>query len=137
MASFDWKDEYSMGIASIDAQHKRLIGLINEIQECMGTGGDARAIQAVLHELENYAVYHFSQEEIIFQEYGYKKTKEHGKAHELFMKNIERLRRAMLRDAKDAPSMAATFLQDWLEDHIMKDDAEYRNFIAKKDMKRD
>ena len=30
---FPWKDEYSVGIPQVDSEHKRLIALINKLQD--------------------------------------------------------------------------------------------------------
>jgi hemerythrin len=130
MIIFDWKDEYSVGLPSIDSQHKKLISLINEILEGMRAARETRIIQDVLDELAQYAIYHFSQEEILIQEYGYKKTKEHGLAHEFFMKKIEILKASTLNNDREASERTAAFLKKWLESHILQDDMDYRDAIG-------
>jgi len=38
MAPIQWKGEYSVGINSIDRQHKTWIGLINKLHRAMAKG---------------------------------------------------------------------------------------------------
>jgi hemerythrin len=35
---FEWKNEYSVNIASIDAQHKKLFAIAEELHEAIRTG---------------------------------------------------------------------------------------------------
>jgi hemerythrin len=130
MFTFDWKDEYSIGFPSIDSQHKKLFSLINEILEGMRAARELKDIQGILDELAQYAIYHFSQEEILFQEYGYRKSKEHGVAHEFFMKKLEILKAYTVNNDKEASEQSAAFLVRWLGSHILQDDMDYRDAIG-------
>lgn len=133
MAFFDWKDEYSVGIASIDTQHKRLIGLINDIVVSITGGREGLITGNLLNELEQYSIYHFSQEEILFQEYGYGRTKEHEERHETYIRGIQSLKTSssLGDNAASIPTMA--FLKKWLENHFQKDDMDYACFIRNSD----
>ena len=44
---FVWKAEYNLEIESIDAQHRRLVSLIGELEEAMATGR-GRAVMATI-----------------------------------------------------------------------------------------
>ena len=129
MAFFDWKEEYSTGIASIDEQHKRFIALINEIHVCILDEREEPIVSKVLDDLKQYAVYHFSQEEILFQEYGYKETKEHGEKHELYIKQIELLKTLTLSQKKTLSIQTLSILISWLEHHILEEDMAYITFM--------
>jgi hypothetical protein len=48
---FPWQDAYSVGIPEIDAQHKQLIRLINDLHAAMLQGKGAAALDRVLSEL--------------------------------------------------------------------------------------
>jgi len=129
MAFFEWKEEYSTGIASIDKQHKRFIALINEIHVCILDDREEPIVSQVVDDLEQYALYHFSQEEILFQEYGYKETIEHGKEHELYNKQIELLKTLTLSQEKTLSIQTLSILGAWLEHHILEEDMAYITFI--------
>ena len=131
MALFDWKDEYSIGILAIDDQHKRLVSLMNRVLESLRDVREDSCMLDALNELENSVVYHFSQEEVLFQEYGYKKSKEHGRDHVYLMKQIELVKRSLMRNDTAAAAQTAASLPPWLENHILREDAEYVRFIGK------
>jgi len=39
MALFEWKADYKLGIASIDRQHRRLVAMINALDDGLNTQG--------------------------------------------------------------------------------------------------
>ena len=55
MAFFEWDDNYSVGVAEIDQQHQRLIGLINELHEAMTQGSSRNALVSAIDELDTMA----------------------------------------------------------------------------------
>jgi hemerythrin-like metal-binding protein len=133
MAFFDWKDGYSVGIASIDTQHKKLISLINDIAESITGGQEGLITGNLLNELEQYSIYHFSQEEILFQEYGYGKAKEHEEGHEAYIRGIQSLRTSWSSSDNAATIPTIAYLKKWLENHFQKDDMDYAGFIRDSD----
>jgi hemerythrin-like metal-binding protein len=135
VAYFDWKEDYSVGISSIDTHHKKMIGLLNESIEAFENGLGEPAIRGILSNLEQYSIYHFSQEEILFQEQGYKKVKGHGKEHELYIRKIGSLKALASSREDEAFVRTAESLMAWLEAHILKDDRDYADFIKRKDGK--
>ena len=63
---YEFTDDYLTGIASVDAQHKKLFDLTNECYELvMGDTSDDKydKIVAILNELAAYAGTHFAHEE--------------------------------------------------------------------------
>lgn len=61
---FPWDDMlYSVGIASIDAQHKKLVALVNNLFEAMKSGKGATVVGSILDELIQYTASHFKYAE--------------------------------------------------------------------------
>ena len=60
---FPWREAYSVRIPQIDAQHKQLVGLINELHAAMLKGDGNDALRRIFSELVRYAESHFSCEE--------------------------------------------------------------------------
>ena len=50
MAFFDWKEEYSVGIAIIDKQHRKILELIDELFESIRDSREDLIIKEVLDE---------------------------------------------------------------------------------------
>ncbi len=61
-----WRDEYSCYDETIDMQHRKLIELINDMNEIakLDDGLDRYdEMVSIFEELKDYAVYHFGHEE--------------------------------------------------------------------------
>ena len=63
MAVLKWSESLSVEVASIDEQHKRLIGLINSFYEDLNLGSSKEKMLELIKALKEYTVYHFSTEE--------------------------------------------------------------------------
>ncbi len=60
MTRFEWKSEYSVGNAPIDADHQGLFALVRELEAADMTDG---FLDDILWQLEQYAEGHFAREE--------------------------------------------------------------------------
>ena len=58
-----WKDEYSVGLDSIDQQHRKLINLINQLTTAVEYSTGEEFEREALAELVDYTKTHFSYEE--------------------------------------------------------------------------
>ena len=56
----NWKKEYSVNVKEIDAQHKKLIEMINELYEIINNKNEnlQKEFTRVVGELEEYKNYH-------------------------------------------------------------------------------
>jgi hemerythrin-like metal-binding protein len=82
MASlFVWNDSYSTGIREIDAQHKKLVDILNALYDAMGKG---RAISPLANARRayQYTVVHFATEERLFKLHGYPDALAHKREHD-------------------------------------------------------
>ena len=59
----EWNENLSVGVPSIDKQHKALLGLLNELFDATQAGRGQVVLGKVLKELADYTVYHFQYEE--------------------------------------------------------------------------
>jgi hypothetical protein len=48
MALYDWNESYSVGVKTMDDQHKKLIGMINQLHDAMKEGKGSSEIGSVL-----------------------------------------------------------------------------------------
>ena len=53
MALITWSSMFSVGVAEIDNQHKKLVELINQLNDAMHAGKGADVMGKVLSELVN------------------------------------------------------------------------------------
>ena len=64
MALITWNNMLSTGVTEQDNQHKKLIDLINQLNDAMQAGKGSEVLGKVLAELVNYTVFHFGYEEM-------------------------------------------------------------------------
>lgn len=123
-----WSEGYSVGNNEIDAQHKRLIELINKLYNLYLSKNEAE-IQNIIREIKEYTIYHFSTEEKLFREKGYPESRSHINLHEEFINELN----LMVKNYNKIPSVLVmrilTFLQKWLTNHILKEDKKYIGYI--------
>ncbi|MGE4421341.1 MAG: bacteriohemerythrin [Pseudodesulfovibrio sp.] len=124
-----WDDSIATGIELIDEQHQELIGLINRLNSAMQQGKGKAVLGEILDELGHYAVFHFGQEEILFDKYGYPETDQHKAAHQKLLSDtttfIEQFKAGQTGMSRDL----FFFLKDWLTNHIKGVDHRYIPFL--------
>ena len=129
MPFLNWAPKMSVGIESIDEQHKKLIGQINSVVDIMLMQADSNAdLNDVMDALVDYTRTHFAFEESLFAEHQYTETSDHISHHEHLrnglMSHIDKFRRGQLDKAR-----FLEFLKDWLINHIMETDMKYSEFL--------
>ena len=131
MKLLKWKDEYSMNEENIDKQHKGLFKLSNEIYDLVEKGiDDHEHFRELFLALNDYGIEHFLYEEMYMQEQDYPDLKEHIKQHNEFSNKVRDLcvgidKETHIRDIGE-------FVSTWLVEHVLNEDMEYKEFIAKK-----
>lgn len=134
MAFIDWEPGLSTGIAAIDEQHQRLIGIINKLYESMKSGKSRELIGKVLNELASYTDYHFSTEERAFDSYGYERTAEHKAQHATIIKEVASLISKHQRNELSVSMETLDLLMKWITEHIKQQDMAYVPFLKGKDV---
>ncbi len=130
-----WSDVMSVGVGAIDADHRRLFGLFNHLRSMENTDKDAsKIITKMLADLYEYTDYHFKREETLMEACGYPDLEDHRKKHRMLMEKVM----DFADDLPSAPGASqvrniADFLDDWLVNHIMKEDKDYESRMAGKD----
>ena len=129
MAFYEWVSLYSVGIPSIDEQHKQIISIINEAHRVLVNDEGPEGYLRVLTDLMGYTIAHFAYEERLLKEHGYSAYAEHKSEHEKLTTDIisyvNKLRAGFRMDGIDI----LAFVLDWLEDHIVESDGEYGDFL--------
>lgn len=132
MSLFAWNETYSIGVTEIDAQHRRLFSLANELHSAMNAGKGKAVLQKVLHDLITYTQTHFAAEERMMQKCGYRELQAHKAQHDELTREVLQLQ----RDFQSGKSMLTIevmqFLSDWLRGHIGGTDRRYVPFVTGK-----
>jgi len=126
MGNIEWNDGMSVGVESMDQDHKALLLLINEINEAINNDATHLLIKSIFDKLETYIKEHFYKEELLMQQCNYERLEEHKKEHHKFINKIPELRNQLLNtDSAEVAKDAYIFLVDWLMQHIVIDDMSY------------
>jgi hemerythrin-like metal-binding protein len=126
-----WRDDFSVGIESIDYEHQELIRLINMILERLDVGGDPEEIADFLGEVHARIAAHFALEEQIMREQKYEQFSDHKADHERLLDDIREI-----MDAYEARSYAehkeafAKRLEDWFGLHFKTRDARLHRHLG-------
>jgi len=130
MAYLDWKDEFSVGIAEMDTQHKRWIEIINELHDAMKNGQTLKVLSSVLKKMTDYIVVHFKAEEALLEKNNYPDLAKHRKIHEKYALEIHGLVDQFVKGKVLMSLEIMDSLKNWLTNHIKMSDKEYGKFIT-------
>jgi hemerythrin-like metal-binding protein len=132
MELFAWTDKLKTGIPKIDEQHKRLIDLINELNEAMRLGKGKQVVEQVLIGLKEYTEYHFGFEVSALERNKYPKVEEQKKEHASYVSKLQELTLQHKRNELGISIDVMNFVSDWIRDHIMKEDMKYIPYLQGK-----
>ena len=123
MSLIKWKDEFSVGVAAVDLEHRELIELINVLDTDMQEHATQTIVMETLGEIYARISAHFALEEKIMREAGYDGFVTHKQDHELLLDE--------LLDVIDSVDDAGRYdraglsrdLDRWFSDHFRTHDA--------------
>ena len=120
-----WDASYSIGEATLDAQHRGLLELIADFIARIEAGEAEAAGHEIMPRLADYADEHFRAEETLFREYGFPDGGTHVLQHEDFRRIVATLGMAVEAGRGRAVLELCRFLQDWLTEHILGEDKSF------------
>jgi hemerythrin len=144
MAFFEWKDEYCVGVAELDEDHKVMVGLIDELYEAIHRDQHSQTMAAaidemntlgrVLDDLVDYVENHSAAEEELMRQYSYPAYEEHKTAHETTKAKVRALKGAFEDGEAVSSRELVRFLKQWLTSHILDLDMRLGAFLGEQDL---
>lgn len=129
-----WKEEYSIGVPTIDQQHKHLFEIGNRIFDLLENylyEDKYDKIVMILKELGEYTRYHFKAEEDYMLKIKYPKYFGQKVEHDDFIAKIEEVDLAEVDENQDKHIRdLLTFVFNWILEHILKKDMLIKEFEA-------
>jgi hemerythrin-like metal-binding protein/PAS domain S-box-containing protein len=124
MAIINWNDQLNVGILSVDNQHKRLVEILNQLDEAVAVGSDHHAIIALVDDLVDYTHYHFEHEEELMRKASHDihHYATHKAEHEEFIGKVVVEQERVKNDPAAASNELLDFLVEWLSEHILYSD---------------
>jgi hemerythrin len=125
MPIITWSDEFSVHVKEIDAQHRHLFKLVNDLHDAMLKGQGKTVLATILDELVDYTRVHFTTEEELMQHCNYVGLAGHRIEHDQFTKKVLDLKTRCGKGEIGLTIQVMDFLKDWLKNHITGTDKKY------------
>ena len=125
MALITWTNLYSVNVAEIDAQHMKLVDLLNKLYDASKQGIGKETLAGVFNELVEYTAIHFQTEEALMKRAGYLDYNEHKAVHTSLVQHVKKLQQNYLQEKDSTLNDTITFLRDWILKHIAGTDKKY------------
>ncbi|MGK5083529.1 bacteriohemerythrin [Bdellovibrionota bacterium FG-1] len=135
MALFEWSSRFTLGIQSIDDEHKKLVEYINQLHDGMMQGKGANVTGPILDGLVNYTVKHFKHEEELFATHAYPDTAAHKEEHKKLVAQVAEFQTKFKAGTATISTEIMTFLKNWLTNHILGTDKKYCPHLISKGVK--
>jgi len=132
MEEITWTEDFSVGVARIDEQHKRLIAMINRLIAEPQTTTRSETVSDLLTDMTKYAQEHFATEEELMRRHNYPHLGEHIAQHRAFRKKTVDFCTATTLDAEAVPATLLHYLREWLVGHILDTDMAYKPFFRER-----
>ena len=135
MPKIEWSDDLSVKVFSFDNEHKRLIEMLNKLNDAMSQGQGQKVMAGILSELANYTKTHFKHEEDAMEKHNYPGIAEQKTQHNDFINKLNEMQ-AQFNSGNVALSIQMfNFLVSWVQNHIKKVDKNYADFFVKHGIK--
>ena len=123
---YEFKEEYKTGIDFIDEQHKVLFEIANKTYNLLKndfTLDKYDKIVTLIHELQDYTLFHFNAEEKYMESINYKRMFTQKIEHAAFIKKIKDVDFSKIDINQDDYIInILQLLNDWLTGHIFEND---------------
>lgn len=130
MKDIAWSKILSVGFEEIDEDHRKLVGIFNELNRAVTVGESPEYLAATLEELINCTVWHFSHEERLMLKHRYEGMAEHKLAHGELIEAARELQGQLLQAGQGVADEQIVYLERWLTAHILTTDQRLGAFLA-------
>jgi hemerythrin len=131
----NWNNNMSVGIETIDNQHKKLVEAINGFYDGINRKSNKEEMLELLKKMKEYSHLHFGYEEGLLKKHGYTLFENHLKEHKSFIEKIEDIENRLKLGKLVISIELTSFLNSWLNNHILVADKKYSSFLLSKGVK--
>lgn len=132
MIELKWSPAFEIGIELIDAAHRKLFAMVNEIRQAIG-GNEPDLCRTRVEAFIAAAEKHFAEEEEFLDQVGYAETRQHKAYHTILLNKAERLKEACDKkmdgdNAEECYGEVMTFLID----DVVRGDHQFKSYLDHK-----
>jgi len=135
MQAFSWDNSLSVGIKSIDEQHKVWIERLNNMSAALESHQETRHISQTVQFMMDYMAFHFEAEESYMEAQGYPGLAPHRQEHQACRKRVMDFLSMDTGEEGSMNRIAASindFQVSWLQNHIQQSDRRFAQFLKEK-----
>jgi len=130
MSLLQWKPEYSVGVISMDDEHREMIDLINEIYGELKANSDPDQIEQCLGDIFSTISMHFALEERLMKKSSYAEYQAHKDDHENLLDQVRDLMDDFAADTSSGAVKLEQRLSDWFAGHFSTFDARLHGVLG-------
>lgn len=134
MGLIHWGSALQVGHTAMDAQHEKLVGLLNALDTAVKQDNVKKVIGKIFYELNEYTFSHFIMEERLMHTHAYPDQANHIRAHTQLKTNVEKYQEDLAAGNPALTLEVMGFLADWWSNHIMVTDRALGAFLASKNL---
>lgn len=132
MAYFEWADDMVIDGGPIDADHRLLVDLVNELHTATREGQGRMVVESILHRVITSTQEHLRNEEQLMAQQGFPDLANHKIGHDHFMNELWALEKKLQSGSITVAAQLSAVLRDWLSLHIRRNDKELLRFQRRK-----
>lgn len=125
-----WNAEYSIGLATIDSQHKQIFEHLLSMENSILKRDPRHVMRSLTAELAYYLKFHFAVEEALMEIIKYPALEDHRAAHAKLNDSMLELE-TRIRQSQSATDLVG-FFEEWFVGHVLHDDRAYAAYIGEK-----
>lgn len=131
MTLIEWRDDFNLGIASVDHEHAEMIRLINEAHAHIQGDAPAFEIEEFLGEVYAHISSHFALEETVMRQRKYDEYEAHKADHERLLDALRDIMDSFEAGDFDGVSEELSLrLKDWFVEHFSTRDARLHKVLG-------
>ena len=131
MELIKWGKDYEIGVAAMDEQHKKWIGIINKFYDTIGKSDMKKNLELTINEVLEYTKYHFSEEEKFMESIGFSELENQKSMHKALTEKMIGFKNRIVNSESLMSVSVTNELKDWLNNHIKVEDKKYAEFYLK------
>jgi diguanylate cyclase (GGDEF)-like protein/hemerythrin-like metal-binding protein len=125
-----WKEDFQSGHDQIDAQHRGLFGLANELLSAALVHSPGEEVDAIAGRLLHEVAVHFEDEERVLKQVGYPEIQPHAKEHARLIEAGTRLRHAFAAGSVGVGSLFQFLAHEVVAQHMLVEDRRFFPYLA-------
>jgi hemerythrin len=116
MAYLDWNPAYDTGVPGIDYEHRRLVGLLNQVHEMISSAAEPHKVADTLADFHTRAAAHFALEEKIMSDQNFPGLRERRSIHHRLLDQVREIMDGYHAGSYRAGEELPQTLREWLSE---------------------